>query len=394
VLLGACTTLAWGFLFFLAGHVSPEPRVLGRWTPAYGLVIGALFALCLALSLSHAAPAYRRLHAARRNLAALSVSTALTLALAEASVRIMDPRGISYFEEFSRFDRGAKIPDEQTTYRVKPNLRGIYQGALVVTNDLGLRDRPVEPRRPGELRILALGDSVTFGWGVAAEDRYTDRLERSLAARLGRPARVINTGCDSYNTTEELRTLERFGDRFEPDLVTLLYVYNDVFIKQKPWDPERDYTLSGVSPPQVVERLAQRAWLFRMLRFTMLVRGGVNEASMADRPERASPGWRESMGSLAEIARYCHERAIPLAVFLWRTKQDALTDAQQQDIAAIAARSAFPFCDVLPMFQGHSLPDVQNSIVDSHPNARGHAILAAGMEECLARSGLLGGEPR
>ena len=34
-------------------------------------------------------------------------------------------------------------------------------------NELGMRDRKLEKKRDGELRILLLGDSVTFGWGVA-----------------------------------------------------------------------------------------------------------------------------------------------------------------------------------------------------------------------------------
>jgi len=45
------------------------------------------------------------------------------------------------------------------------------------------------------------------------------------------------------------------------------------------------------------------------------------------------------------------------------------------------------------MFEGQDLRGVQNSAVDSHPNGRGHAILARGMEDCLSRSGLLRGKP-
>jgi len=49
------------------------------------------------------------------------------------------------------------------------------------------------------LRVLALGDSLTAGYGLAQEDAFTTRLEGALKAR-GIDARVINAGV-SGNTS-------------------------------------------------------------------------------------------------------------------------------------------------------------------------------------------------
>ena len=61
----------------------------------------------------------------------------------------------------------------------------------VVTNALGFRERRMPgPAAPGTLRVVALGDSFTQGYGVADGERFTDLLERALARRDARPVEV------------------------------------------------------------------------------------------------------------------------------------------------------------------------------------------------------------
>ena len=51
-------------------------------------------------------------------------------------------------------------------------------------NAFGFRDVEVAERAPpGRLRVLALGDSFTFGWGVELEDTWVKRVEAALRAR-------------------------------------------------------------------------------------------------------------------------------------------------------------------------------------------------------------------
>ena len=59
----------------------------------------------------------------------------------------------------------------------------------VRTNDLGLRGPAVPAREVGELRILVLGDSITFGDYVDEHETYPAELERRLKAAM--PARVV-----------------------------------------------------------------------------------------------------------------------------------------------------------------------------------------------------------
>src|SRR2546428_2640892 len=78
-------------------------------------------------------------------------------------------------------------PHERVRYRT-PEF-----DVIVTTNSLGLRDRELRPRVAGVTRLLALGDSFTYGWGVAVEDAWPRVLETELTQR-GVVVEVINGG--------------------------------------------------------------------------------------------------------------------------------------------------------------------------------------------------------
>ncbi len=98
-------------------------------------------------------------------------------------------------------------------------------------NSVGFRDREHSPRKPaGVIRILVLGDSFTYGVGVSAEATYVTELGRLLNAEFGgRPVvEMINAGIPRYWPEAERLLLEHYGLAYEPDLVLVAFVPNDV----------------------------------------------------------------------------------------------------------------------------------------------------------------------
>jgi lysophospholipase L1-like esterase len=78
-------------------------------------------------------------------------------------------------------------------------------------------------RKPaGTRRILVLGDSFVDGSEVDDRELFTWHLQECLG-----DVEVINLGVYGYSTAQELLALERWGLRYEPDLVLLLTVSND-----------------------------------------------------------------------------------------------------------------------------------------------------------------------
>lgn len=96
-------------------------------------------------------------------------------------------------------------------------------------NSHGFRDREFSVAKPpGTFRIVCLGNSCTFGWGVRQEETYPKVLEKILSDSLpGRKVEVINAGVTGYSSLQGLRLFEREILKLQPDLVTVCYGWND-----------------------------------------------------------------------------------------------------------------------------------------------------------------------
>ena len=124
--------------------------------------------------------------------------------------------------------------DPDTGKRMKPGWTGTEFGTSIRINSHGLRS-PETPREKadGTFRILALGDSWTFGFRMDEEDSYPRQLERILNERLearGASGRVevINSGVIGYSTFQEAAYFRTRGRHYSPDLVIIaFYPVND-----------------------------------------------------------------------------------------------------------------------------------------------------------------------
>lgn len=385
--LAAWTAVAVGLLGWLASHRSAEGTIFGRYSSSYFLLLLGVAAVAVVLLMVHYGPVYRRLHGLRREIVLLLCSIVVMLMVLEVTVRVIDPLGISHFDEFSRYELEL-LPDPVRVYRLAPGLHRTYQGVTVSTNELGFRDRELRTKRKGDHRVLLLGDSVTFGWGVPVEATFGRRLEDILTSRLGRPVETVNTGVPSYNTSQERAVLEAYADTIDPDLVVLIYVDNDIVIHQTPFDPRAQRSLRGKSPPQVIMTLLARSWLHRLGLFVL---GRSRWESLTSFNEDAV-GVQESMKALADIAALCRSRAVPFIVFFYRTPYRARLPNSPALVAAVQAvgqRHGFLVEDVATWWGNVDMRSMVNSTVDSHPNAAGHRLLAERMANVLMERGLL-----
>ena len=113
--------------------------------------------------------------------------------------------------------------------RLRPNFHGRYANGEysigIAINTSGLRGPELLPKRARVRRVLALGDSFTFGQGVEYEQAWPALVERSP----GPPLEVINAGWAAPSPVGQLAYLEGAGSRLDPDLVLdAIFVGNDV----------------------------------------------------------------------------------------------------------------------------------------------------------------------
>ena len=96
----------------------------------------------------------------------------------------------------------------------------------VTTNALGFREREVLPKpAQGVYRIAVIGDSFTFGSGIARSDRMTERLEGLLSSLH---VEVLNFGRSGAQTADHVETLRDIVLPVQPDFVLMQWYSNDV----------------------------------------------------------------------------------------------------------------------------------------------------------------------
>lgn len=190
----------------------------------------------------------------------LSFTGALCFVVAEVAIRmIMVKRmGTGSFEQFKEMKkRGEKIPvrsasplaeiimpseNPKLVYELQPVTNMMFGHKLLRISEQGFRADGLfaKERAPGSIRILGLGDSGMFGWGVDQGSNYMDVCGRALNARGdGLRYEMLNSGTPGYNTQLEVELLKDRGLAFQPDIVIVGWCENDFhmshfFLKQAP----------------------------------------------------------------------------------------------------------------------------------------------------------------
>jgi hypothetical protein len=121
------------------------------------------------------------------------------------------------------------VGDPVLSWRNRPNLDREMDGVRYRINELGLRGGPVPRHKPpGVYRVLSLGESTTYGFGVPEEHSYGSVLERCLNHRRDDfEYQVLNAGVISYTMVQSLLYLEHEGLSFEPDAILLYHGVNE-----------------------------------------------------------------------------------------------------------------------------------------------------------------------
>lgn len=142
-------------------------------------------------------------------------------------VRAEDVAWFSHFEE-ARYI-GLKLKPHLDVRVVNPfNDIEVSKGSTfrITSNADGFRGPEFAAKRQAVLRVVALGDSSTFGWGVDPEYTYEELLARRLSAN-GQRAEVFNLGMPGTTSRHGLGVLAHYAAPMKPDVVVVSFGAND-----------------------------------------------------------------------------------------------------------------------------------------------------------------------
>ena len=120
-------------------------------------------------------------------------------------------------------------PEHLLPFRLKPNSESTFFNCKISINSLGFRGKEVLWDKGNAYRIVAVGESTTFGATINKKDKpWPDVLEEIIRERLNpaRPVQVINAGVPSYTIRHNLSRLSSEIFRLRPDMIVCYHGYN------------------------------------------------------------------------------------------------------------------------------------------------------------------------
>ncbi len=219
-------------------------------------------------------------------------------------------------------------------------------------------------------RLVVLGDSFTFGEGVAVGERFSELLDE---------ANVYNAGVPGYSLPDEAAVFAELVEACRPRGALVVVQPND-----------------AIPLPHALERVDGD--LLREARDG----GGLRLLDLVAAPWRASGSeqwyrdyWTgerqqfgaEALAAIKSMARTAEARGVRLGVavfpLLHRLDDYPLQDVHDR-IIATCERSGVPVLDLAPTFAGRDAPALWVHPTDHHPNPAAHAIAAAALRPFVA----------
>ena len=147
-------------------HRSEQPSILERYSSNYALFLLGLFVIVFYFIWVYlkAGPRLKRWTA---NLYVLIITSLVMLVAIEWGLRFFNPFGVEFFHILPYHMQGM-VDHPSLGYRHPQSVEYMLGSNKVKINANGLRDEEIPFNKPeDEKRVLMLGDSVTFGWGVS-----------------------------------------------------------------------------------------------------------------------------------------------------------------------------------------------------------------------------------
>lgn len=175
-----------------------------------------------------------------------------------------------FFREESELEKITSIlnRDPVIFWRQRPNLDVLFQGVKVHTDAWGLRNLKLSLKKNiNTLRIVCLGPSSTFGWGIENNSTYAYLLKELIeSVRIDSwDVEVINAGVIGYSSYQGKVLFKDNILQLDPDIIIVAYLINDI-------DKHRFYCSNGKADKDLREDSKILVWLENILERSKLYR--------------------------------------------------------------------------------------------------------------------------
>ncbi|MGE0708692.1 MAG: SGNH/GDSL hydrolase family protein [Planctomycetota bacterium] len=312
---------------------------------------------------------------------------------------------------------GCYVFDLDLGKRLKRGFVGQSYGVDVSINSLGLRERELTKERPpGAKRILALGDSWTFGISVETDETWPKQLEQEL----GGPEKieVVNAGISGYETHHEAFFYEHdLAPALDHDVLLIgFYPVNDTHDKSHRY--RRYRWLHDLHP-----KLLDLYLLPKQLMITQVYKNWKVNRKLQGYLERYHPenrdeddddapdwsdafreedhGWQTCAESLLKLGKLSREHGAKGIVVLFPDVRDIKKYIEDQHprvlplVKKATEAAGMELIDLVDAFRPYAGKEIELVVQwgATHVDERGYALIGRALAAALRERGLLGLQP-
>jgi len=308
--------------------------------------------------------------------------------------------------------------DPLLLWRLKPNLdHAVWDFTVLSTNSDHLRSETstgsLQPKQPGAIRVVCLGDSVTFGFRVPVvwPDKPTEYdpewlpypmlLEKELrAANPNRPIEVITMAVPGYTSHQGLAWLQRDISKLNPDLLTASFGWNDASLSDVPDREAIKTNWSAVGVRWLIANSQAFAHATRWLRAREAAKAKAQSETQTQSLTRARPVARvsqqEYLDNMLAIEHLARERGTPV-VIIAAPYRDHSSEAPEADLmlryrlalGSTMRQRGIPFLELRELTE-EAYPSNEGWFGERiHPNHMGHRLMASELLKLIDSQHLL-----
>lgn len=318
----------------------------------------------------------------------------MLLGVFEIGARVFFPRDLgAVFDDPDMFVRGRPFVHRHPERGFA--LVAGFDGPTCRVNSAGFRGSELPPDLDRRVRILALGESSTFGWRVGDSETWPAQLQEGLG-RDG--VTVINAGVPSYTSAQVRLYLQALLETLSPDIVLVCIGWNDAL-----------YACVDNWMPEILVRQQPARWRQILLRGSGLYRALVLAAARpAGAPEVANPApLQYYAANLDRMIDLCEMRRVPILLVQSPTCVGLVPEGGMKIGPRTVSRDFFiglldQFAAVVDSLGSRrDVPVVHHRLglaggapdslfVDpAHPNVRGYRLMAGDVGRSLASLGVV-----
>jgi lysophospholipase L1-like esterase len=344
------------------------------------------------------------------------IAMLLVLAFVEAVAqvaRIIHPDWFAIDQVIARGQiNKTMVEDERLLWRMPP---GDFseQGVACRINGLGMRGAlPPLVKETGELRILYLGDSSVYGFGVEETKAFPYLTAALMAEKLERSVVVINAAAPGYSSTQCRILFEDIVEKIQPDLVVFAALWSDMTPAN--WtdaDLLRRFSSTGYRFNSAARLQMRRSGLFSLLEARLASARSIpenrtifwqNVLNTGGETDRMRVSIRQHAKNMRAVCRRCRQDGIEIALLIlpynsYLTHMQEISSggddsslaeqvlgtddpnlkALRKNYRRAAAEFSAGFLDMQELLESYRPEEIKKLFLDTiHPNVMGHALIA------------------